>query len=125
MRNYRGKAEAMLGKWLLAAHDLQTGQSIDFDEGTAEMQKKIKSHTDSVLRKEAKKRVCFSPVLIFLLFCGSRYCKKCRPGKIRLRIDSPLSTHSGDVAPACKMNKILAPYFFVNARRRSSRNMHE
>lgn len=121
VRNYRGKAEAMLGKWLLAAHDLQTGQSIDFDEGTAELQKKIKSHTDSVLRKEAKKRVRFSPV------CGSSIVqwveglKRCCPEKIRLQIVF-LFTHGGDEVETCKTNKILAPFICINARRRTCKS---
>jgi suppressor of tumorigenicity protein 13 len=52
----RGSGEAMLGRWVKAVHDLNTGQSIDFDEATAEQQKEIKAHSDRVLAKEAKRR---------------------------------------------------------------------
>jgi hypothetical protein len=52
----RGRAEALLGRWVAAVKSLSDGQSIDFDEDTQAFQATIQKKADRVLRKEARER---------------------------------------------------------------------
>ena len=52
----RGRALAMLGRWVEAVKDLGTGQGIDYDDDTASFQSSIKEKADRIIKREARQR---------------------------------------------------------------------
>lgn len=52
----RGKAHCLLGDWKEAVKDLGTGQNIDYDEDSYELQKKAKAHVEKEKERERKKK---------------------------------------------------------------------